>query len=88
MSNSTLFTVGSIHQGHELFSEVSRDRQCCFMRFSALLCAQSFQVQQWTTETIEMYLNALKNQLIPDTETLSLNYQPVVSTCADILVVY
>jgi hypothetical protein len=56
MSNSTLFTVESIHQGHERFSEVSRGRQCSFMRFSTLLCAQSFQVQQWTTETIDKIL--------------------------------
>jgi hypothetical protein len=51
-----LFTVGSIHKGHERFSEVSRGRQCSFMTFSALLCAQSFQAQQWTTETIDKTL--------------------------------
>jgi hypothetical protein len=60
-------------------------RQCSFMRFSALLCAQSLPVQQWTTEKIDqtliegvkIYLNALGNRVIPDAETLSLNYLPV-----------
>jgi hypothetical protein len=41
MSNSTLFTLGSIHLGHKRLSDVSRGRQCSFMSFSALLCAQS-----------------------------------------------
>jgi len=37
MSNATLFIAGSIHQGHEHFIDISRERQCCFMSFSALL---------------------------------------------------
>jgi hypothetical protein len=55
------------------------------MSFSALLCAQSLPVQQWTTEEIDqilieddkMYLNALGNRVIPDAEKLSLIYLPV-----------
>ena len=54
------------------------------MNFSALLCAQSFPVRHWDTATVDqiliegdgMYLNALGSQSIPDTDTLSLIYQP------------
>ena len=70
MVNAILSIVGSSHQGHERFSEISRGRQCCFMSFSALLCAQSFPVQHWDTATVDqiliegdrMYLNALESQ--------------------------
>ena len=82
--NAILSIAGSSHQGHERFSEISRGRQCCFMSFSALLCAQSFPVQHWDTATVDqiliegdrMYLNALESQRIPDTDTLSLIYLP------------
>ena len=40
MLNAILSIAGSSHQGHERFSEVSRGRQCSFMSFSALSCAQ------------------------------------------------
>jgi len=78
MSNHTLIVAGSIHQGNERFSDVSRGRQCCFMSFSALLCAQLLPVAQWSTQTIDeiltqgdtMYLDALENHLIPDAETI------------------
>ena len=84
MSYSTLFISGSIHQGHEQFSDIARGRQCSFMSFSALLCAQSCPVQQWKTCTVDqilthgdtIYLTALQRQTIPDTETMSLNYLP------------
>jgi len=84
MSNSDLFVAGSIHQGHERFSDISRGRQCSFMSFSALLCAQSYPVRQWNTCTVDqiltegdsMYLNAFERQSIPDTETISLTYLP------------
>ena len=80
-----MFTAGSFHQAHERFSEVSRRRQCAFMSFSALLCAQSFTVQQWSTNTIDqilvegdkMYLNALENGDIPDADVISLADLPV-----------
>ena len=45
MSNPTLFVNGSIHQGHERFSDISRGRQCSFMSFSVLLFAQSVAVR-------------------------------------------
>jgi hypothetical protein len=68
MSNSTLFIAASIRQGHERFSAISRGRQCSFMSFSALFCAQSFPVKQWTTKTIEQILiegdNSLENRII------------------------
>ena len=84
MLNAILSIAGSSHQGHERFSEISRGRQCSFMSFSALLCAQSFPVQHWDTATVDqiliegdrMYLNALESQRIPDTDTLSLIYLP------------
>ena len=70
MLNAILSIAGSSPQGHERFSEISRGRQCCFMSFSALLCAQSFPVQHWDTATVDqiliegdrMYLNALESQ--------------------------
>ena len=85
MLNAILSIAGSSHQGHELFSEISRVRQCSFMSFSALLCAQSFPVQHWDTSTVDqiliegdrMYLNALERQRIPDTDMLSLIYLPI-----------
>ena len=77
MLNAILSIAGSSHQGHERFSEISRGRQCSFMSFSVLLCAQSFPVRHcWDhTATVDqilievdrMYLNALESQSIPDT---------------------
>ena len=84
MPNSNLFVAGSIHQGHERFSDISRGRQCSFISFSALLRAQSLPIEQWTASTVDqiltkgnqLYLDALKSRSIPDTETLSLDYLP------------
>ena len=78
MSNVILSIAGTIHQGHERFSDISSGRQRPFMSFSALLCAQSCLVRHWDTATVDktlvegdrMYLNALESQNIPDTETL------------------
>ena len=47
------------------------------MNFSVLLCAQSFPVQHWDTATVDqilieedrMYLNKLRSQRIPDTDS-------------------
>ena len=50
-----LSIAGSSHQGHERFSEISMGRQCSFMSFSALLCAQSFPVRHWDTATVEIF---------------------------------
>ena len=84
MLNAILSIAGSSHQGHERLSEISRGRQCSFMSFSVLLCAQSFPVQHLDTDTVDqifiegdrMYLNALESQRIPDTDTLCLIYPP------------
>ena len=84
MLNAILSITGSSHQSHEHFSEISRGRQCSFMSFSALLCAQSFSVRHWDTATVDqiliegdrMYLNALESQSIIAADTLSLIYLP------------
>ena len=84
MLNSTLFARESIHKGDNRFSDISRGRQCAFMSFSALLCANSCHILTWTTETIDgilidgdaMYLKAFEERSIPDEETISLNYLP------------
>ena len=89
MSNLNLFLAGSIHQGNERFSDISRGRQCSFMSFSALLYAQTLPIEQWTASTVDqilaegdrLYLDALVSRSIPDTETLSLNYLPSVARC-------
>ena len=73
---------GSIHQGHEAFSEHSRGRQCAFMSLSALLFNRSDSVDSWTQTDIDailfhgdrMYLHALTNEMVPDTDTLSCNH--------------
>ena len=84
MSNAILSVTGSIHQGDERFSGISRGRQCSLMSFSALLCAQSCPVWHWDTTTVNqilikgdgMFQNVLESLSIPDIETLSLNYLP------------
>ena len=70
MLNAVLSIAGSSHQSQERFSEISRGRQCSFMSFPALLCAESFPVRHWDTATIDqiliegdrMYLHALGSQ--------------------------
>jgi hypothetical protein len=47
---------GSIHQGHEAFSEHSRGRQCAFMSLSALLFNRSDSVDSWTQTDIDAIL--------------------------------
>ena len=44
---------GSIHQGHEAFSEHSRGRQCAFMSLAALLFNRSNSVDLWTQTNID-----------------------------------
>ena len=84
MANFSVFISGSIHQGHECFSDISRGRQCSFISFLAVLCAQDLPVEEWSAATVDhilvegdrLYLDALQIRSIPDTETLSLNYLP------------
>ena len=47
MLNAILSIVGSSHQGHESFGEISSERQC----------AQSFPVQHWDTATVDQNFN-------------------------------
>ena len=47
---------GSIHQGLERISNISRERQCSFMRFSALLRAQSLPIEQRTASNVDQIL--------------------------------
>lgn len=52
MSISNLFIPGKIYQGHKRFSDISRERECSFIRFSALLLfAQNFLIEHWTAAT-------------------------------------
>ena len=79
MLNSTLFACGSIHQGDNRFSDITRGKQCAFMNFSALLCDKSYDILTWRTETIDgilikgdaMDLKAFDERSIPDEETIS-----------------
>ena len=48
---------GSIHIGHDQFSDESRGRQEVFMSFSALLCDQLWPVHQWRCEEIYCVLH-------------------------------
>ena len=78
------YDAGSIHQGDEMFSDISRGRQCSFMSFSALLCAQIYSPQHWRCCIIDQLLNeddklnvtALGNGEIPNAETMSVNCLP------------
>ena len=89
MSNISLFACGSIHQGHERFSNVSRGKQCAFMSLSALSSGRVFPVQQWTSKTVDnillkgdrTYLNALihVDGDIPDEESMSVNNLPTIA---------
>lgn len=56
MLNAILLIAGTIHQGHERSSDISRRRQCSFMSFSALLCAQLCSVRHWDTATLDQIL--------------------------------
>jgi hypothetical protein len=44
MFKPVLYVAGSIHQGDEMFSDISRRRQCSFMRFSALFIVYATQL--------------------------------------------
>ena len=52
MQNSNLFVAESIHQDHEIFSDISTGRQCSFVSFSALLRAQIEFVAENSTASI------------------------------------
>ena len=87
------FIRGSIHQGHEAFSEHSRGRQCVFISLSALLFHRSYSVNSWTHANIQdilfhgdrMYLHSLSNELVRDANSLSTNELPKVATSLTML---
>jgi hypothetical protein len=84
-----LFTCGSVHQGDERFSNDSCGKQCSFISLIALFVEQTIPVCEWNCQTVDnilslgdcMYLHALKNQLIPSTELLSVTNLPSVLGC-------
>ena len=73
MFKPVLYVAGSIHQADEMFSDLSRGRQCSFMSFSALLFSQVYPIRGWHSFTLDqlleigdkLYLNALRNGEIP-----------------------
>ena len=83
MSETLLFDRGTIHQGDERFSSLSRGRQCCFMSLSALLFDRlcSSLSCRWTAENVDhilsvgnnIYSSSLQEGVTPDTATLSIN---------------
>ena len=64
MLNAILSIVGSSHQGHESFSEISSQRQCSLMNYPALLCAQWFPVQHWDTATVDQNFNLRRQDVL------------------------
>ena len=78
---------GSIHQGHEAFSEHSRGRQCAFMSLAALLFNRSNSVDLWTQTNIDdilchgdcIYLHALTKKMVPDANSLLIEELPEVA---------
>ena len=54
MSNAILSIARTIHRGQERFYDISGGRQCSFMSFSALLCAQSCPVRHRDTATVDL----------------------------------
>jgi len=82
MSKSNLFIAGSIHQGHERFSDISRGRQCFLWLFSPVLICSEFTNR--TMDPCRRRSNSLsgcwlQSRSIPDTEVLSLNYLPIMT---------
>ena len=84
-----LFLSTNIHQGDNLFSVQSRDKQCAFMSLVAVLTAQNIPLIDWSQETLDnvlllgdkMYLHALDNgffDLESGVELLSVDNLPKV----------
>ena len=61
----SLIGCGSIHQGHERFSDDSRGRQEIFMRVDALLYEQFLPIREWGGATkSNFYLNTFHQQMV------------------------
>ena len=90
-----LFLSINIHQGDELFSVLSRGKQCAFMSLSAILAAENNPLINWSKSTLnnvllegdKMYLKALDDGLInldPGVELLSVDtLQTLVNVSCD-----
>ena len=52
----SLITCGSIHEGHEWFSNDSRGRQEIFMCLAVLLCGQFLPIREWRCQDIDQIL--------------------------------
>ena len=64
---------GSIHQGHEAFSEHSRGREYAFMSLAALLFNRSNSADLCTRTNINNILchgDPITNKMVPDTNTV------------------
>lgn len=78
---------GNIYKGHEPFSEHSRGPQWA-VSLAALLFNRSDPADSWTRTNIDdischgdrMYLHALTNEMVPDTNGLPINELPDVAT--------
>ena len=55
-SKLSLIGCGSIHQGHERFSDDSRGRQEIFMCLAALLYEQFLPIREWRCQDIDQVL--------------------------------
>lgn len=81
-----LATYGSVRQGDERFSKDSRGKQCSII---SLIVEQTIPVCEWNCQIVDnilslgdrMYLHALKNQLIPSRELLSVTNLACVLGC-------
>ena len=87
MSEDNLLAWGTIDQGDQRFSSLSRGYlQYCFIGLSALsfdrLSSPVLQkisiISYETDQMVTKYLGSLQKGLIPDTKTLSINNLPFV----------
>ena len=80
---------GSIHQGHETFSEHSRGRQVCIYVTSSF-AFQSIEFGRFMDTRISMtsyvveiaciYMHSVTNKMVPNTNSLSIEELPEVAT--------
>ena len=74
MASVMITTIqGSIHQGHEAFSEHSRGQQHAFMSLAALLFNRSNSVYLCTQTNIDDILchrDPITNKMVPDANTV------------------
>ena len=59
-----LFASGSIHQGHEAFTNESRGRQCAFMALNSVLYGQISPVTSWSSKMVDTILTAADDMFL------------------------